>query len=173
MAKKLFMLLVLTCFVAVMVTVAVAQEKKKAEEPKHEYVGADKCKMCHKKDGVHPSWLETKHAKAWESLKPADQKKEECVACHSTGTTAKGELLTGVQCEVCHGPGSDYKKMSIMKDREQAVANGLLIPDEKTCLACHNENVPEEFRSKEKFDYEKMKAAGIHVLATKEADKKK
>ncbi len=77
MAKKLFMLLVLTCFVAVMVTVAVAQEKKKAEEPKHEYVGADKCKMCHKKDGVHPSWLETKHAKAWESLKPADQKKEE------------------------------------------------------------------------------------------------
>ncbi len=95
------------------------------------------------------------------------------MACHSTGTTAKGERLTGVQCEVCHGPGSDYKKMSIMKDREQAVANGLLIPDEKTCLACHNENVPEEFRSKEKFDYEKMKAAGIHVLATKEADKKK
>ncbi|MBN2225855.1 MAG: cytochrome c3 family protein [candidate division Zixibacteria bacterium] len=172
MAKRLFMLLVLTCFLAAMVTLAVAQEKK-AEEPKHEYVGDDKCKMCHKKDGVHPSWLETKHAKAWESLKPEDQKKEECVGCHSTGTTAKGELLTGVQCEVCHGPGSDYKKMSIMKDREQAIANGLLIPDEKTCLQCHNEKVPEEFRAKEKFDYERMKATGIHVLATKEAEEKK
>ena len=149
-----------------------AKEDKKADEVKHEYIGAKKCKICHKKDGVHPSWLETKHATAWENLKPEDQKKEECVGCHSTGTTAKGVLLEGVQCEVCHGPGSDYKKKSIMEDREKAMANGLLIPDEKTCLKCHNENVPEEFRSKEKFDYEKMKAKGVHALAVKKEAKK-
>jgi len=173
MIKKNVILFVLICFIAAIVTVAIAEEKKKADEPQHEYVGDKKCKMCHKKDEVHPSWLETKHAKAWELLKPADQKNEECVACHSTGTTAKGELLTGVQCEVCHGPGSDYKKMSIMKNREKAVANGLLLPDEKTCLQCHNEKAPKVCKVPEKFDYEKMKATGIHALKAKDTKEKK
>lgn len=145
-----------------------AKEKASAKEVKHEYVGADKCKICHKKDGIHPSWLETKHAKAWDALKPEEQKNDKCVACHSTGTTAKGVLLEGVQCEACHGPGADYKKKSIMEDKEKAIANGLLIPDEKTCLKCHNENVPEQFRAKEKFDFGKMKSKGVHTIAAKE-----
>jgi len=34
--------------------------------------------------------------------------------------------------------------------------NGLLIPDEKTCLKCHNEKVPEE----------------VHAMAKKEEAKK-
>jgi len=165
------------CFVFSLMGVAMAQDEvkaeKKEEKAKYEYVGAKKCKICHKKDGIHPSWLETKHAKAWESLKPEDQKKEECVACHTTGTTAKGVLLEGVQCEVCHGAGSAYKKKSIMEDREKAMANGLLIPDEKTCLKCHNENVPEEFRSKEKFDFEKMQVKGVHAMAVKKEVPKK
>ena len=80
-------------------------------------------------------------------------------------------MLTGVQCEACHGPGSEYKSMSIMKDREKAMANGLLIPDEKTCFKCHNENVPEEFRSKEPFDFEKMKAKGIHAMPSAAEEK--
>lgn len=29
-----------------------------------------------------------------------------------------------------------------MRDRETAIENGLLIPDEETCKACHNENSP-------------------------------
>ena len=169
MFKKTLIFVMAACFLFVMIGTVMAQEEAKKEEAaKYEYIGADKCKMCHKKDGVYPSWLETKHAKAWESLKPEDQKKEECVVCHSTGMDAKGVLLEGVQCEVCHGPGSAYKKKSIMEDREKAIANGLLIPDEKTCLKCHNENVPEEFRSKEKFDFEKMKAAGVHAMMKKE-----
>ena len=80
--------------------------------------------------------------------------------------------MTGVQCEACHGPGKDYKKKSIMQDREKAVANGLIIPDEKTCQKCHNENVPKQFQPKEKFDFAKMKAKGAHVLAKKEETKK-
>jgi cytochrome c5 len=146
--------------------------KTAAEDVKHEYVGVDRCKICHKKDGTYSSWLETKHAKAWESLKPDQQKDKKCIDCHSTGTTSKGELLTGVQCEICHGPGKDYMKKSIMEDREKAIANGLLIPSEKTCLGCHNENIPEEFRPKEKFDYEKMKAKGVHTLAKKKGQEK-
>jgi len=29
-----------------------------------------------------------------------------------------------------------------MKDRKLAVTNGLVIPDERTCLACHNKKSP-------------------------------
>nr|MBN2277365.1 cytochrome c3 family protein [candidate division Zixibacteria bacterium] len=141
------------------------------EKPKHDFAGVDKCKICHKKDGVYPSWLETKHAKAWESLDEKAQKNEKCIGCHSTGTTTEGELLTGVQCEACHGAGNDYKKMSIMKDREQAIANGLLIPDENTCKKCHNENVPEEFRPKEAYNFAEMMKTGIHAKPVKEEKK--
>ncbi|MBN1211363.1 MAG: cytochrome c3 family protein [candidate division Zixibacteria bacterium] len=175
MFKRTLIAVSLLCFLFTLAGASLAQEAaketKKTDVVKHEYVGANKCKICHKKDGIHPSWSETLHAKAWESLKPENQKNKECVACHSTGTTAEGEILEGVQCEVCHGPGSDYKKKSIMEDRELAIANGLLIPDEKTCLKCHNEKVPEEFRSKEKFDFEKMKTKGVHAMAAKEEAK--
>jgi len=103
----------------------------------HTYVGADKCKLCHKVE--HTSWLMTKHAKAFDSLKPADQAKAECVQCHVTG--GKKEF-PGVQCEACHGPGSDFKTMAIMKDKAKAKAAGLVIPTEKDCVTCHNKKSP-------------------------------
>jgi cytochrome c5 len=175
MKRNLMLILSIVCFISVFIGTGIAGEETADSTKKvtHEYVGDKKCKICHKKDGIHPSWLETKHAKAWDALKPEDQKNKECVACHSTGTTAKGELLTGVQCEVCHGPGSDYKKKKIMEDQKASVANGLLIPDENTCKSCHNENVPEEFRAKEKFDFEKMMATGIHAMKLAEPKEEK
>jgi hypothetical protein len=103
----------------------------------HTYLGAEKCKLCHKIE--YTSWLTTKHAKAFESLKPADQAKAECVGCHVTG--GKKEL-PGVQCEACHGPGSDYNKLAIMKDPAKAKAAGLNIPTEKDCVVCHNKKSP-------------------------------
>jgi hypothetical protein len=176
MFKRTLIAFTALCFLFALASVVPAQETaketKKAEVVKHEYVGADKCKMCHKKDGVYPSWAETPHAKAWESLKPEEQKNNECVGCHSTGTLTDGTLLEGVQCEACHGPGNDYRKMNIMKDLKLAMANGLLLPNEETCLKCHNDKVPEQFRSKEKFDFEKMKAKGVHAMPTKEEPQK-
>jgi len=167
MARRLLIILIAVSAVAIFAVSVIAADTAKVtgEKAKHEYVGVKSCKICHTKDGVHPSWLETKHAKAWDNLKPEQQKDAKCVTCHSTGTTATGELLTGVQCEACHGPGSAYKAMSIMKDKKVAMENGLLIPDEKTCLKCHNENVPPEFRSKEKWDYARMKTIGVHAMA--------
>ncbi len=103
----------------------------------HTYIGADKCKICHKVE--HTSWATTRHAKAFDSLKPEEQKKQECIECHTTG--AKNEL-PGVQCEACHGPGSDYKTMSVMKDKQKAIAAGLNIPTEKDCVRCHNKKSP-------------------------------
>ncbi len=95
-------------------------------------IGAEKCgKMCHKVQ--YNSWLETDHAKAMESLKPEEQKKEDCLSCHRMA-----EGLDGVQCESCHGPGSEYKSMSAMKDPEKAKAAGLKAPDEALCKTCHN-----------------------------------
>jgi len=165
MVKKYLIAFAVICLMAAFAVNVYAGAKPKDEaEAKHEYVGAKKCSICHKKDNTYPSWLETKHAKAWDNLTEEQQKDESCVGCHSTGTTANGKFLGGVQCEACHGPGSDYWKKKIMEDRELAIKNGLLIPDEKTCLGCHKENLPEECKSKEKFDYEKMKATGIHAL---------
>ena len=145
-----------------------SEEAKKEEAPKHKYVGAEKCKICHKKDGVYPSWLMTKHATAWDSLSAEDQKKKELEPYYTTGTTAKGVLLTGVQCEACHGPGSDYKKKKIMEDRELAVAAGLLIPDSTTCMKCHYADAPAPLAATSKaFDFDKMKSTGIHDLKAK------
>lgn len=73
-------------------------------------VGADKCaKVCHKVQ--FQSWSETAHAKP--GAKMAD-------------------------CEKCHGPGSAYMTMSIMKDPAKAKAMGLIArPARTSCNECH------------------------------------
>ena len=119
----------------------------------HEYVSAAKCKMCHMSQ--YKVWEASKHAKAFDNLKPEDQKNPECLACHTTGagkTAAEGADLKGVQCEACHGPGNDYKSMKIMnkkayaenKDAQRKMATdaGLVLPDENTCKTCHNDKSP-------------------------------
>ena len=100
----------------------------------HEYAGADKCKMCHKVQFT--SWETTTHAKATDAAKASTDREysADCLKCHATNAS---EDFPGVQCEACHGPGNDYKKMSIMKDLEAAKANGLIIPTQATCDGCH------------------------------------
>jgi hypothetical protein len=108
-----------------------------AEDAAPTNIGAEKCgKMCHKVQ--YNSWLETKHAKAWETLQASPDKDEKCEKCHITGT----KDFPGVQCEACHGPGSEYKSMSVMKDPEKAKAAGLKAPDEAACKGCHNTESP-------------------------------
>ncbi len=92
-------------------------------------------------------------------VKGDPQRAAECLECHVTGftqdTTHYGDtyrLDEGVQCEACHGPGADYKATTIMSstkyaaDRETqhelALKAGLLIPNEQTCVKCHNERSP-------------------------------
>ncbi|GAB4325674.1 MAG: hypothetical protein Kow0074_19580 [Candidatus Zixiibacteriota bacterium] len=126
-------------------------------ESNFSYIGNDKCKMCHKTE--YQSWQTTPHAKAWERLSAEEQKNEKCVGCHSIGKDAEGNLLTGVGCEACHGPGSEYKKMSIMKDHDAAVAAGLMTPDEEWCKRCHNPNNPNH----KEFKFEEAKKIGVHA----------
>jgi len=122
-----------------------------------DYIGAAKCKMCHKVQFA--SWESMGHAKAFEKLEAADQTNVECLGCHATGGKAE---MPGVQCEACHGAGSDYKSMKVMKDQEASIAAGLVIPSEATCKGCH-EKAPHEVSA---FDYATMKDKGIHEHKT-------
>lgn len=119
------------------------------------YIGVKKCAMCHKgeaKHKVYEKWLESKHAQAFKSLDAAkgEDKNETCLACHTTGFKSSGYAVAnannkefeGVQCEACHGAGSNYKAMSIMKDKKLALANCLVMPTEETCKKCHNAKSP-------------------------------
>ncbi len=156
----------------------------RAEEKQYKYVGAAGCKTCHKtkKSGnQYGIWMESKHAKAYETLKSEEAAKiaqekgldkpayeaPECLKCHVTAYDVDKALLgrkykmeDGVQCESCHGPGSAYKKKKIMKDRQLAIANGLnpiLVEDgtaEKQCKTCHNEESPtfKGFNFKERWE---------------------
>jgi len=118
-----------------------------------DYIGAAKCKMCHKVE--YGSWESMSHANAFEKLKPEEQGNAECLGCHATGGNAE---MPGVQCEACHGPGSDYKSMKVMKDQAAAVAAGLVLPTEATCKKCH-EGAPHDQKP---FDFETAKASGLH-----------
>ena len=96
------------------------------------YVGVKKC-LCHRIQ--YKSWQETTHATGFDKLTDEEKGKKECLECHVTGGSAE---MPGVQCESCHGPGSLYKSMKVMKDRELAIKNGLVISSKEVCLKCHD-----------------------------------
>ncbi len=115
------------------------------------YVGAAKCKMCHNKEEKgeqYSKWAAGPHAKAMASLKGADATNPKCLKCHSTFESVAADLRggitkeEGVSCETCHGPGSAYKLPAVMKDKTKAMANGMIVPDEKLCRKCHNKESP-------------------------------
>lgn len=148
------------------------------------YIGVDKCKTCHKKpdQGEQFSiWEKSQHAKAFETLKGEEAAKiakekgltvaayeaPECLKCHVTGHDAaadkkedKFKVEDGVQCESCHGPGSEYKSKKVMQDRKAAIEKGMaaiLVKDgtaEKQCITCHNSESPtyKEFKFAEMWE---------------------
>lgn len=147
--KKRYMLV--TLIMLVLAVPAISQELT--------YVGAQKCQICHKTEkqgNQYPIWEASKHAKSLEALtspkapdiakglgvaNPADD--PGCLKCHSPLAAQAPELKSGgVSCEVCHGPGSAYKKLTVMKDKAEAVKNGLLVygsPEaiKAQCMKCH------------------------------------
>lgn len=160
--KKIVSLLVFSLF-AGLASTGYAQDKKEFT-----YVGVDNCVLCHKteKQGKQLEiWKNSKHSKAYETLKTAEAdsiakslgyetpaaKTENCLKCHTSAYNVepakldkKFKIEDGVQCETCHGPGSAYKNMKIMKDRALSVENGLIIHEdfEKYCASCHNPESP-------------------------------
>lgn len=152
-----------------------------AEE--HSYIGATGCKMCHgaKTGDQWTQWLESGHAKAYETLKSEASAKivadkgltgnaweiGECLSCHVTahGVDAarlgkKYTVEEGVGCESCHGPGSDYKALKVMQSREASIAAGMIVPTEETCKTCHNDKSP-TFKG---FDFATMLPKVAHPI---------
>lgn len=157
-------------------TEATEDTTKAAPEPVYKYMGAKSCKGCHnlpKTGKQFDKWLASEHAQAYQALASEQskaiakklkikdaQKSEKCLVCHVTGYGVPDSLLgakysveEGVTCEACHGPGEKYKPMKIMKDKELALANGLIEPTEEGCVGCHNEKSPtfKDFKFEEKF----------------------
>ncbi|WP_242356267.1 MULTISPECIES: hypothetical protein [Anaeromyxobacter] len=50
---------------------------------------------------------------------------------------ASPHAVKGLDCEGCHGNGADYWPASVMRDREKAIAAGLVMPTLATCKRCH------------------------------------
>ncbi len=143
--------------VALVVAAMVVPSLTSAEEAKDavaaKYVGVGACKPCHMgeaKGKIYETWMGSAHAKAFEKLGAENQKNDACLGCHTTGkgkTIAAGKTavdLQGVQCEACHGAGSEYKAISVMKDKAAAAAKGLVSPTEKVCASCHTGALPKE-----------------------------
>ena len=124
----------------------------------HKYIGAVKCKMCHNKPDKgeqYNKWAAGPHAKAMESLKGDDATNPKCLKCHQTNSAFANE---GVSCESCHGAGSSYKSMSVMKNHDMAVSKGLIDPNEALCKTCHNSESP-NFKG---FNFKEYKAKIAH-----------
>ncbi len=142
---------------------AIAQEKAA-----NKYVGVKTCSMCHKATtgNQYGIWQKSLHASAFtnlktpkadeiakaKGLKTAAAESPECVGCHTGNIDMKLADKTfdpkdGVQCEACHGAGSAYKSMAIMKDKAKAIAAGMTAYKdtaaiEAKCKTCHNEKSP-------------------------------
>ncbi len=145
-----------------------------AQTTRH-FVGAKACAQCHsetRNGGQFALWMWSAHAEAWAVLGTSrawqaaekagvpgnPQTKTECLRCHATGFQEREqgfadsfEVEHGVQCESCHGPGSDYSKETVMRDRQAAMAAGLVIPNQQTCRSCHSGDCP---ASLEQFSFE-------------------
>lgn len=132
------------------------------------YVGVSKCQTCHKTEAHGKQfdiWQNSKHSQAYKTLQTEAADKiakdkgfntkaaetPQCIKCHVLGKDINPDELTeafvkedGVQCESCHGPGSEYKALSVMKDKQKAIENGLNVPSDRNqfCINCHNQESP-------------------------------
>jgi YVTN family beta-propeller protein len=122
------------------------------------YVGEKACRGCHQQQ--FDAWRLTHHAQAFAALSEPQAraiaelsgidenpiKSRVCLGCHTTAydteTWERDEAFhfeDGVQCERCHGPGSEYMSADVMRDSAKARLAGLLMPVESDCLVCHKE----------------------------------
>ncbi|MCI0722661.1 MAG: hypothetical protein L0338_27360 [Acidobacteria bacterium] len=108
------------------------------------FATASRCAPCH--TAAFDAWQKSQHAHAIEILKR--EKKEfdsACVGCHVTGNGRPGGFvnlnqtpqLANVQCEACHGSGTQH----LEKPTEAGMAK--LAAD--SCLACHTKSNSPEF----------------------------
>jgi nitrate reductase cytochrome c-type subunit len=151
-------------------------------EPPAEYLGVRVCALCHQSKSSgnqYGKWKIRNHAKAYRDLatergkqiarsmgiSEEPQKSKTCLKCHSTGFDSNNginpeygfNIADGVQCEQCHGAGSQYMNLPTMKNLALGIIDrqtvGLKMPDKRVCLRCHNpiDKHINPFNKKERF----------------------
>ena len=111
------------------------------------YTGSDACATCH--PAQYDKWLQSAHAGAYKTLADKGSNFDtECLSCHTTGygetggydvSQADASPLLGVQCESCHGPGSNHKEKGTI----------LRTVGPEVCVSCHAEKHSPRFDYKE------------------------
>jgi hypothetical protein len=121
---------------------AAKDAEKAASGGADHYMGKDVCVRCHPAEAAQ--WRTTKHAQAWQTLvKTHKDTDPSCVACHVVGKGQPGGYkdqattanMTDVQCESCHGMGSQH-------DALKAAPRKIT---EQTCRVCHDKNADPSF----------------------------
>lgn len=89
-------------------------------DPGESFLGVQRCANCHKAE--YDAYRSSPHAKAWQTLVAKGQTSNpDCISCHVTGwnwyggfnptVSTKGQnTLFNVQCEACHGYGSQHTR---------------------------------------------------------------
>jgi hypothetical protein len=110
-----------------------------------EYVGSQRCAGCHEAEAAQ--WRTTPHANAYKTLLDAHRHYQpRCVVCHVVGFRtphgfqlgSRDERLTGVQCEVCHGPGGAHVSHPTASTITRTVPASV-------CLECHTPDHSDRF----------------------------
>lgn len=101
-----------------------------------DYVTGGACSQCHLAQSM--KWANSAHAHATDPLQPRSNEFEaSCLECHATGSRRAGAInklevtgLPNVQCEQCHGPGSDHVA-------KPAKGYGRVASMQSVCASCH------------------------------------
>ena len=141
------------------------------------FVGADTCRGCH--PAAWEAWMQSKHARAGDSLPEAQRKDARCLSCHAPDLGDQG--TSHVTCETCHGGGQYYSPGYVMKDAELARLVGLVDPSEKLCRTCHDASSPslrpfnfvESLKAIDHWSAERAKKGARAETTTPEPAKKK
>lgn len=110
------------------------------------YVSREECAGCHGKASgssydIDEAWSLTNHAGAWETLQSSGHAASYCFGCHSVGYEGENgnsgydeapiAKFENVQCENCHGPGSDHLASQDKADIDKNY-------DASVCGTCHD-----------------------------------
>jgi len=103
-----------------------------------DHVGAESCRSCH--PHAYEVWSASRHARSLDTLSRDQRRDARCLQCHARDVQQGADGSVG--CESCHGAGGYYWPDYVMRDAELAKAAGLVVPDAKTCLQCHDASSP-------------------------------
>jgi peroxiredoxin len=119
------------------------------------HVGADACRPCH--SAQHDQWQRTAHAAAFARLISQGRGPDpRCYPCHTTGSGLRRGFdddlatvgMTGVQCEVCHGPGDDHVRAPAALKKATLYGLASTSPPAdiaRVCVACHDSRNDPDF----------------------------